>query len=188
MKAIIFIVTLLICSCKNKTTQNKNVANRPIVKTLSIQDTNILLPKSKADRKKYYTTKDTVYIYSVTKDTIKYSKKEFNGIIDDYPELYEAAVNNPDSTYSRGSFFVLSLFYNKQESALQLIYQPGASFFFLFMTLLRGGRQERFSLSILTHCFFDSNEFKSGNRLSSPIPAFLYQQSDTIISPFTLFV
>ncbi len=106
MKAVIYILAVFVCSCKNKTVQNKNVSISPIIKAGSIQDTNILLPKLKADRKKYYTTKDTVYIYSASKDTIKYSKNEFNGIIDDYPELYEGAVNNPESTYSRSSFFV----------------------------------------------------------------------------------
>ncbi len=70
------------------------------------KDTTILLPKSKGERARYHTTKDTVYIYSESKDTLKYSKEEFNDIIDNFPELYSGNVTNPDTTFANSKVWV----------------------------------------------------------------------------------
>jgi hypothetical protein len=71
-----------------------------------IKDTAIHLPKVKAERAKYHTNNDSVYIYAQTKDTLKYSKNEFNDIIDNFPELYEGGINNPDTAYAISSVWV----------------------------------------------------------------------------------
>ena len=107
MKTLLFIATFLFLSCKNNTT-HKVVASSQDTLTArpAIKDKDISLPKSKVDRTKYHTTKDTVYIYSQSKDTLKYSKNDFKDIIDNFPELYDETINNPDTTYSRSSVWV----------------------------------------------------------------------------------
>jgi len=101
MKTLVYVSIFLFLSCNNNVTQKENVKRHDSVtaKTV-IRDSAILLPKLKIDRTKYHTTKDTVYIYSQTKDTLRYSKNEFNDIVDNFPELYESPVRNPDTTYS----------------------------------------------------------------------------------------
>ncbi len=55
--------------------------------------------EAKTDRTKYYTTGDTLTIYTENADTLKYSKQEFNEIVDSFPELYSGVVQHPDINY-----------------------------------------------------------------------------------------
>lgn len=55
---------------------------------------------NKTDRAKYHTDKDTVFIISSYKDTLKYSKDEFNDIVDNFPELTSLNTQNPDTAYA----------------------------------------------------------------------------------------
>jgi hypothetical protein len=106
MKSLIFIFMLFFLSCGNNTSQKNVEPNKDSVPAISIiKKKDIVLPKANIDRAKYHTLQDTIYIYSQSKDTLKYSKKEFNDIIDNFPELYDGNISNPDSTYSRGSIW-----------------------------------------------------------------------------------
>jgi hypothetical protein len=107
-KTLCSILVLVILSCKNNNTTKKPVIaiHDTLTSSKIIKEKDIVLPKSKADRTKYHTIKDTVYIYAQSKDTLKYSKKEFNDIIDNFPELYEGVTSSPDTVYSKSSIWV----------------------------------------------------------------------------------
>lgn len=107
LKTILFLTTLLFFSCKNKTTHKERATSQDTVAAPTvIRNNDVSLPKSKVDRAKYHTTSDTVYIYTQFNDTLKYSKNDFNDIIDNFPELYDETIDHPDSTYSKSKIWV----------------------------------------------------------------------------------
>lgn len=53
----------------------------------------------KNSKSKYYTKLDTVVITTETDDTIKYSQKKFNELIDNHPEFIDDFPENPDRLY-----------------------------------------------------------------------------------------
>jgi len=87
-------LTILIFSCKQGQTKKKDIISPDTVQ--SKEESKIELPASKIDRAKYHTDKDTVYIYSPTRDTLKYSKEDFNDIVDNFPELSSENTTSPD--------------------------------------------------------------------------------------------
>lgn len=95
MKQPIYIlaITIGLLSCNN---QPKQVDNT----TFAITDTKI----SKLDNSKYYTQQDTISIATEKNgDSLKYSKEEFNNIVNNHPEFFEEYPNNPDQTYYDGN-------------------------------------------------------------------------------------
>jgi hypothetical protein len=54
---------------------------------------------SQPDKVKYYTDRDSLAITTETGEILKYSKEEFNAIVDNHPELYSDNVKDPDETY-----------------------------------------------------------------------------------------
>ncbi|NIF04111.1 hypothetical protein F3J23_01550 [Chryseobacterium sp. Tr-659] len=48
---------------------------------------------------KYYTQLDTIIITTNTDDTIRYTKKGFNALIDKHPEFFNDLPDNPDELY-----------------------------------------------------------------------------------------
>ncbi len=90
MKQIIYKVTVivLLLSCNNQSRQldRTNTAD---------ENTKI----QKVNNSKYYTEQDTIIIATETGDTLKYSRNEFNLIVDNFPALYSDNVQNPDLTY-----------------------------------------------------------------------------------------
>ena len=66
----------------------------------------IRLPVAKKDRLQYHTTSDTISISFQTKDSLKFSGKEFNDIVDNFPELYDDCVYHPDTIYKRNRICV----------------------------------------------------------------------------------
>lgn len=75
--------------------------SKQVDKTKDIdKTTNVITSTNKIDNSKYYTTKDTIIISIEKGDSLKYSKEEFNQIIDKYPELVNNKyVRNPDQIY-----------------------------------------------------------------------------------------
>lgn len=100
MKGVILISVILLSSCKQM--HDKEV----VVIHKNVEKTKIELPASKLERLKYHTRKDTVYIFSQARDTLKFSREEFNDIIDNFPELYSMNTADPDSTYSISKIWV----------------------------------------------------------------------------------
>ena len=111
--------------CMNQT---KQVDNTVHIDTT----TNVITPTIKIDNSKYYTTKDTIIISIEYGDTLKYSREDFNQIIDKYPELVnDKYVGNPDQIYycsgSRGEFgseagqdeyYILYAYFLKQKNGV----------------------------------------------------------------------
>ena len=98
MKTLIYITTILFFGCTQRQTNDKNISNSDTSKKLT--ETKIELPQNKLERAKYHTDKDTVYIFSQSKDTLKFSKEEFNDIVDNFPELTSLNTQNPDTAYN----------------------------------------------------------------------------------------
>jgi hypothetical protein len=59
-------------------------------------------PTKQVNKSNYYTTKDSLLISTETNETLKYSKEEFNSIIDAHPELYSGQVQDPDAKFYCG--------------------------------------------------------------------------------------
>jgi hypothetical protein len=91
MKTLYYIPLLTVLSCNSSTKQ---------AETKSHSDSSTHLSQTaQVDKSKYYTTKDTLLISTEVGDTSKYSKEEFNTIVDNHPELYRDNVQGPDPTY-----------------------------------------------------------------------------------------
>jgi hypothetical protein len=90
MRTLLYIPFLTFFSCSSPT--------KPAdIKSNSVTITN---PRTtKADNSKYYTSKETVLIATEIGDTLKYSKADFNDIIDKHPEFFSDNVQDPDPTY-----------------------------------------------------------------------------------------
>jgi hypothetical protein len=95
MKNLIFTATIYLFGCNNAT---KNSSSNHV-------DTSIV--KTNPTNKKFqlYTKLDTVIISSRHFDTIKYSREEFNQIIDNFPSLYLSIPVNPDISYAQSGYF-----------------------------------------------------------------------------------
>ncbi|MDF2193448.1 hypothetical protein [Paraflavitalea sp. CAU 1676] len=97
MKPLIYLTPLLFFSCAQPQTNDKTIPNADTAQ--KAQEVIIELPEKKTERTKYHTDKDTVYISSQAKETLKYSKEEFNDIVDNFPELTSMNTKNPDTAY-----------------------------------------------------------------------------------------
>ncbi len=91
MKNILYLVLLMTLSCNF---QSKQSEKKQIKKTKEDAVT-----KKEAPNSKYYTTKDTVLICTEKGDTLKYTKQEYNTIVDKHPEFFEEYPNQPDQSY-----------------------------------------------------------------------------------------
>ena len=92
MKKILFLLIFLAFGCKNQMKQTDETKN---IDSASQKDNT-----NQVDITKYYTTKDTVIITTELDDTLKFSKEEFNEIIDNHEELYNNDnIENPDQLY-----------------------------------------------------------------------------------------
>lgn len=109
MKFLIYIPVLLFWSCKNANTKNDaeliNIKDsvKAVPATNNKRDT---LLRSRDDRIKYHALKDSVVIYCANKDTLRYSKQEFNDIVDNFPELTDSRTQSPDDTYGKSEIWV----------------------------------------------------------------------------------
>lgn len=90
MKTLYYIPLLTVLSCNSPTKQ---------ADTKPPSATSISTQSARSDKSKYYTTKDTLLITTETGDTLKYSKEEFNAIVDNHPELYSDNTQHPDAIY-----------------------------------------------------------------------------------------
>jgi hypothetical protein len=97
MKNMCFIFLLLLWACdasQNETRQEVFVPkqNSPVMFQLQSN-------KQKTGTSQYYTTKDTISIITEFADTLKFSKTEFNNIVDHHPEFFNDFPGDPDKLY-----------------------------------------------------------------------------------------
>lgn len=104
MRTLIYITTILFWGCTQRQTNDKTISDADTAKKLT--ETKIELPQNKLERAQYHTDKDTVYIFSQSKDTLKFSKEEFNDIVDNFPELISLNIQNPDTAYNFSKLYV----------------------------------------------------------------------------------
>ena len=122
MRSLLYISTLLFLSCNNQT-------KRPDLKT-HLDTTKQVVSASKQDKSKYYITKD-ILIITETRDTLKYSKDEFNHIVDNHPELTNDFAHDPDQTYycnadkeefdsevGQDTYYILYAYFLKQKNGI----------------------------------------------------------------------
>ncbi len=98
MRTLICISTFVLLGCTQRQTSDKKVFSSET--SQMVTKPKVELPQNKLDRAKYHTDKDTVCIISYSKDTLKYSKEEFNDIVDNFPELTSLNTQNPDTAYA----------------------------------------------------------------------------------------
>ena len=95
MKAILYILILTTLSCNNQQKQTD--------KTIDINSSNQASTTHKPENSGHYTTKDTILIPTERNDTLRFSKSEYNKIIDKHPEFFEKYTSNPDQLYYNGN-------------------------------------------------------------------------------------
>jgi hypothetical protein len=98
MRTLICISAFVFLGCIQRQTNDNKVSNSGTSQKLTQPKKE--LRQNKLDRAKYHTDKDTVYIISYSKDTLKYSKQEFNDIVDNFPGLTSLNTQNPDTAYA----------------------------------------------------------------------------------------
>jgi hypothetical protein len=124
MRPLFIILVLLGFSCNSQTKKNDRDANGD-----SIQKVSAIKKKGNS---KYYTTIDTLLIATETGDTLKFSAKNFNKIVDEHPELYEDLTYNPDYVYhanmdnddfgseqGQDVYYVLYAYFLKQQNGVE---------------------------------------------------------------------
>lgn len=123
VKTLYYILLLTALSCNSPTKREDTKAD---------SDTSIHSSQTaQVNKSKYYTTKDTLLITTETGDTLKYSKEEFNTIIDNHPELYSDSRQDPDPTYycdadkkgfssesGQDEYYVLYAYFLKQKNGI----------------------------------------------------------------------
>lgn len=91
MKKLFYILIFGFLSCTNQIQQaDKKNSIDSIVKYET---------SKKTDNSKYYTNQDTLVIINEIGVTSKYSKQEFNQLVDNHPEFVSDYVKDPDLTY-----------------------------------------------------------------------------------------
>jgi hypothetical protein len=92
---MIFIVVFIFSSCNNQTRTNPSKQF----------DTTVISNLLSVEKSEFYARSDSVIISSKHFDTLKYSKEEFNQIIDNFPSLYLSIPVNPDLSYAQSGYF-----------------------------------------------------------------------------------
>lgn len=91
MRTLLFISIFGLLSCNNQTNQSNN--KQPIDIVTQVEKSN------RPDNSRYHTTQDTVIIATEIGDTLKYTKADFNSIVDKHPEFFQTYPENPDQVY-----------------------------------------------------------------------------------------
>lgn len=120
-KIYILTITIGLISCNNQHKQ---------VESIAINNTDKLI--SKVDSSKYYTQQDSVLISTEIGDTLKYSKSDFNSIVEKHTEFFKNYPENPDQTYFNGNdkeefasevgqdnYYVLYAYFLKQRNGVK---------------------------------------------------------------------
>lgn len=122
MKFVLLFTLLVASGCSHETKQT--AAAQRTDATRQPETTN------KVDNTTHHTTKDTIRIVTGTGDLVKYSKTEFNGIVDEHPELTTDRIEDPDLTYychgkkgfnseaGQDGYYVLYAYFLKQKNGI----------------------------------------------------------------------
>jgi len=89
MKTLLYIPFLFLFSCSNHTKRTDINSNLESVSYSQIT----------SDSSKYHTTEDSVLITTEIGESLKYSKVEYNLIVDNHPEFFSDIVQDPDASY-----------------------------------------------------------------------------------------
>ena len=95
MKYLLYILILTTLSCNNQEKKTE--------KTININSLDQVSTTHKSKNSEYYTLKDTVLITTERNDTLRFSKNEYNRIIDKHPEFFQEYPENPDQLYYNGN-------------------------------------------------------------------------------------
>ena len=83
-------ITIGLLSCNNQPKQvDKTAIDNPDIKTIKIENS------------QYYTQQNTIIIATEIGDTLRFSKSDFNKIVDEHPELFQEFPEHPDKLYYR---------------------------------------------------------------------------------------
>jgi hypothetical protein len=90
MKSLLYIFSLTIVSCNNQARESDKI---------TITDTQQVSTSQKTDNSKYFTKQDTLIITTEIGETLKYSKDDFNKIVDNHSEFFGDYPQEPDQAY-----------------------------------------------------------------------------------------
>ncbi len=113
-----FVLLILLVACNGRTTQLTETTDNTTTIT------------GNTDNSEFYTTTDTIVIFDNQYEPIKYSKEEFNAIVDNHPEFYDDWVYKPDWTYhtygtgfgseaGQDGYYVLYAYFLKQQNGVE---------------------------------------------------------------------
>ena len=121
MKTLLYILTFIIASCNHRTKLSEQ--------TRSIDSLPVKTTEAKIDKTKYYAKSDSLIITTENSDTLKYSKQDFNEIVDNFPALYREFVQDPQTNYysndkvngfnsevGQDSYYILYAFFLKKRT------------------------------------------------------------------------
>lgn len=95
MNRLILFIPLLALACKNE----------PRKSSVSLTDTVTNNGHPPDNRSRNYITTDSIVLSSPHFDTLVYSKKDFNEIIDRFPALYPSIPVHPDISYAKSGYY-----------------------------------------------------------------------------------
>jgi hypothetical protein len=119
------------------TTLSCNYQSKQTEKITITDTTKQLITIPKTDNSKYYTTKDTILITNEIGETLHFSKKKFNNIIDNHPEFFYpfeefGYPQDPDQTYhcrtnniefssevGQDNYYILYAYFLKQKNGIK---------------------------------------------------------------------
>lgn len=118
-KNTLYILILTALGCNNPTNQSDKTIHADTTK----QTTSV--------KSKYYTTNNPQLIITETGDTLKYSKDEFNKIVDNHSELTSEYTNEPDQMFycngnigdfgsevGQDNYYILYAYFLKQKNSI----------------------------------------------------------------------
>lgn len=123
MKRLFPILVLSVLSCNSKTGNGADDSSTDGLRNSVV---------NQAERTKYYTQKDTLLVSTEVGDPLRFSKAEFNQIVDNHPELYSKFHHSADYLYyqygntgdfrseaGQDSYYVLYAYFLKQKNGIE---------------------------------------------------------------------
>jgi len=97
---VLLLATLVTFSACKQPLQARLLAREALIDTskrISTSDT--------IDKSKFYIKKDSIIITTINQDTLRFSRKDFNEIVNNFPALYSKFVEDPDVTFESNPQF-----------------------------------------------------------------------------------
>lgn len=131
IKNIIYILLFIVVACKqpSATADSSAVTEAPAAANSTKQAEPPSSAPQKQDNSRYYTQQDTLVITTEIGETLRFSKAEFNKIVDERSEFFSEFINNPDIEYAncrcfgseagQDSYYILYAYFLKKRNGIE---------------------------------------------------------------------